>query len=148
MLDIRQNVYGVYVKYSYQWNGSIQTFLSDEYWPSYEPRMLSMLRMHFQIPELYINFSSFSYFSFSRPFFTQQNNHLIMWALNETIQKHRTMDSCSNQIHRWNAEGSEGWYDCIEFYLYPLFLGYVGCSVGNCASKQQQRKNIASGSSG
>jgi hypothetical protein len=53
------------------------------------------------------------------------------------------MDSCSNQIHRWNAEGNEGRYDCTEFYLYPLFLGYIGCSVGNCASKQQQHTKIS-----
>jgi hypothetical protein len=74
-----------YVKYWYQWNGSIQTFLSDEYLPSYEPRMLSTLRMHFRAPELYIKLSPSSIFPCL--FFTQQNSHWITGALNETVYR-------------------------------------------------------------
>jgi hypothetical protein len=37
----------------------------------------------------------------------------------------------------------------VQNFIYTLvFLVYMGFSVGNCASKQQQHKNIASGSSG
>jgi hypothetical protein len=94
-----------------------------------------------ETPELCINLSSSS--TFPCPFFTQQNC-LLNYGSSEwnSIQEHRPMYTCSNQIHRGNAEGSEGQYDCTEFYLYPFFLGYIGCSVGNCTSKQQQHTKI------